>query len=624
MNMQNSIFKKKIAWFCFIAVCAFTLLLGLPSINNNINDPNMIVYLNADEGMLMDIIWLYYSGQKRESFQYSLEYGLEMLYLADFARLVLSNFICFTPTTFVLILRWIHLVGWIFSFFALWRLINYHFGNKWQPALAVILLAVRPAFVHASYTLKPDPLVLFVMIIGLDYALRIIKEPLVKRNLYIATACASIGFLIKYAGLFLLPAIVASIYFSKRYQKKISSKKIFPKLKISWTFPSLFGLILITFPLIFIIFYVRKSTGFTWYQQYGLWGSMLQNKFIFLIYTIGIFLIFLPLIIFFLNKINNKFFKKIITWINEINSHALIVCSLFMVFSLLFGFRWIITPQHFIDTYAQFGPSFTRAGAVSMISEKGLLSSFFQNIGDKIFAIDPIISVLFLFYLGMEIYYRRQNLKNNLLMLFKRLVLLGFLIMPFIVMFSMLRIHRRHMLPFFIAMVILAIQGLYIFNATYNGRRLIKRIVIVLVGTLFIADISINATETIKSRIYQFHQREDIAFELGQWWKENIPINAKIVADHYNCVYIPSGYKNLKTCLWNSENRAKDLRKLVNTYYPQFIYYNKGRYGTEKPMPSIEEILPTKRVKLIKSFDSAERRYKRCRGDKFVIYEILY
>ncbi|KPK42832.1 MAG: hypothetical protein AMJ78_01170, partial [Omnitrophica WOR_2 bacterium SM23_29] len=155
LSRKDDIWKKTILWLPVAAVCIATVLLSLPTIDNNINDPNMIVYFNTDEGGRMDTAWYYYRGEKRDSFQWDYDYGLEMLYVADFARIILDRFIEFTPGTFVLIFRWLHLIAWVCALIAMWYFVGYHFGNGWQRNLAVFLLGVRPAFSNFSNTLKP-------------------------------------------------------------------------------------------------------------------------------------------------------------------------------------------------------------------------------------------------------------------------------------------------------------------------------------------------------------------------------------------------------------------------------------------------------------------------------------
>lgn len=617
-------FKRIIFYLPLLTVCAASLSLVLPTINNNISDPNMIVYFNGDEGGLMDVIWHYYSGIKRESFQWDFDYGLEMVYLADVARLYLSKFIDFTPGTFVLILRWIHLVAWVLSFLALWRLISYHFGRGWQPLLAVILLAVRPAFAYFSVNLKPEPLVLFFMIIGLDYTLRVVEEPS-KKNLVIAIACAALAFIIKYVGLFLLLAIVASMYLSELYQRSLGRKNVlFSRIKLFWILPALCGLALIMLPLVIILFYVRKSTGTTWYEECGLWASLLRNRTGLYSFIGGIFFIFLSGMLWFLNKNDNPFLKKIMGWIKRTSSFVLVVIAIFLGFVLLFGFRWIVSPKYFILAYAFLG-STAPAESINILAEKGFLYAFFHKLIERFFEFDPIMLLLFGFYLGLEIYYRQKHLeeKSLRLQMFKRFVLLVFLVPFLLLLGSMLRVGQHHMLPFFVAMSILAIQGIYMYRESFSGKKLLKNCVLTSIIILFLIDIFINESAIIKSRIYHFHQSEDIAYEIAKWWRENIPLDAKVVADHYNRVYIPPQYKNVKTLHWGYRDKVGQLRQLVDEYRPDFVYYNEFP-PEENPMRPVEEVLPGKKVKLVKSFDNTGRSYQKWPRSKFVIYRIIY
>ena len=96
-----------------LLVWAAAMLLVMPTINRHVDDPNMIVYVNNDEGGLMDLIWWYYSGEQRASMYYDFDYGLEMVYLAGLARLVPPQVVEFTPGRLALIFRWLHFASWL-------------------------------------------------------------------------------------------------------------------------------------------------------------------------------------------------------------------------------------------------------------------------------------------------------------------------------------------------------------------------------------------------------------------------------------------------------------------------------------------------------------------------------
>src|SRR3989338_9003451 len=230
---MNAKMKKFIAYLAFVTAVIGSAALVLPAINDRIDDPNLLAYFSHDEGYLMDLIWYYHSGQKRDSFQYDGDYGLEFSYLVDILR-PFSRFVTFTPGTFVLFLRWFHLILWLAFIVLLWRFVMRHFGRLWQASTAVILFSTNPAFSYIfSCSLKPDPLLLLLMLMSLDNALRIFdSRP--RRHLVLAVAFAAAAALTKFfIGLFLLGPIVIAVYLANRYYKE---KGIFniPNLRCSW------------------------------------------------------------------------------------------------------------------------------------------------------------------------------------------------------------------------------------------------------------------------------------------------------------------------------------------------------------------------------------------------------
>jgi len=604
-----------------IAVCVAVILISVPAISANIKDPNMIVYFNADEGGLMDEAWYYYSGVKRDSFQWDFDYGLEMVYLADLARALFSKFIDFTPVTFVVILHWIHLIAGVLAILALWRLVNYHFGKGWQPIMAVTFLVTRPSFIYYfSNNIKPEPLILLFSILCLDYLLRIIDDTR-RRDLFIAIALASIAFVVKFTAVSLLPPIVAAMYLAKRRKNSIE-ETLFRPSRATWPLSLLIGSIIIIAPLLLIFFYVRKSTGHTLYSQFGLWGSLLQSNFIFYIWAIGFLIIFSTPILGLLAKSGNLLMKRTAAWVNEINSYALIVCGLFLVFVMLFGFGWLFHPKQFVQIYGQLAPiASQKASFITAVAEKGFLASFFDNLMNKLRQFDPLLVALFVFYLVVELYRARMKTIDRL-QAFKRLTLLVFVIPAFLVMLSSLRIEQHNMLPFVMVVLILVIQGILIFKDEFDKRILLKGFILAFTGALLMVDILTNGIYVVKHTIYQSLWREDVAFDIVKWWREKIPVNARVVADHYIRVYIPEEYTNVETLNWNQLNKAEEMRRLVAAYKPQYVYYNSG-LRDEGAVPPLEEILPNRRLKLLKSFESAGRLYQRNPHDRFVIYKVL-
>lgn len=633
--------KKIIAYSLLILISLTTLLLTLPTINDNVDKPNLIPYFNSDEGGLTDLLWSYYSGEKRKTFQWDADYGLEMVYLADFSRLFLSSFMRITPGVLILMLRWLHLAAWIASFFVLFRLVMRHFGSALQAILAVALLAVRPAFAYLQLNTKPEPLVLLIMLIGLDYSLRMVGGKKPYQHLFIAVCCAVLATLVKYAGIFLLPAIVTAMFYANRYKENTGGdRRIFPDIGMSWMFPAVMGLVIVILPLVSIFTYESKTFGTTWYEQYGFFSSLLRQKLILYMCVAGTSLVLLSCVIPFLNKTKNRFVKKVMTLINEMNSNALIVFGVTAVLFVILGFKWIINPGHFINSYAQMGSTvegLNRIKLNDLAGAGGLLYSFVGNIIDRITILGPTIVLLFVFYIIVELCGIKRNLllrqssaeesREHLVRFYKRLVLLLGFLAPFwlCMMFSAMRMAEHNVLPFFAVTSILSIQGIVMFKDMFNGRKLIKNTLLTLISVALIASIFVNAYSMISSRAYQFRRHEDIAYEIGDWWRKNIPAEAKIVADHYKRVYVPSEYSNIRTLGWNEPIQAWRIAKLVKEYHPEFVYYN-ARAPIEEggPMPPIEEVLPDMKTELVKSFENTPGSYSRNTDARLVIYRILY
>ncbi|MCM8761093.1 MAG: glycosyltransferase family 39 protein [Candidatus Omnitrophica bacterium] len=605
-----------------IILCIGSLILVMPTIGQNIQDPNMIVYFNADEGGLMDEIWYYYSGIKRDSFQWDFDYGLEMVYLAAFGRSILSKFIDLAPGHFVLILRFIHLVAWVLSLIALWRLIERHFGSGWQQVLPVALLATRPAFDYLSNSLKPEGLVLLFMMIGLDYTLRLIDSPSLK-NIVVASAMAALAFIVKFAGLFLVPVVIVGLYLSKRCGK--GHNMIIERVgKMSWVLPGICGLIIAFFPLLVLIFYTRKSTGLTWYAQYGLWGSIVQIPAIIYLIIIGAILIVISAALYAMTGRLHGRIKKIFDRINEINSYGLFSVGLFAGFVAIFGLKWIVNPRHLINIYGQFGPiAIQRDHAIAGIAAKGWLGYFFEKLADKILVFDPAILFLGLFYICVELVYWRKSFVADKKNFCKRATLLIFASPLFANLMFQGRFEQHNVLPFFAAASILAVQGVLLFNKYSPFPLLLKNGLLAFCIMVLLGDIAINGSLLAQARLYRFYQNEDVVFELAKWWRDTIPKEASVIAEHHSRVYIPPEQKNIKVLNWNGLDKANEMRRLVESHSPRYIYF-KEEVEEKGGISSLEKLLPGRKTCLIKAFNSAGRRYQRHPNEKFVIYEVLY
>lgn len=612
-----------ISLLVLIVTCAAVLVVAVPTITYNINDPNMLIYFQADEGGFMDVIWHYYSGQKRPSHQWDFDYGLELVYLADIGR-TLSPFVNFTPGLFVLILRWLHLLSWIGALIAIWYFMGYHFGKGWQQTAIVLLLGTCPAFMYFLHNLKPEPLVLLLMILGLHYTLKIVSKP---SGWYVvfAAAFASLAYIVKFAGVFLIPAIVAAIYLGRRYNEDKASGWISmaSKSRIAWAIPMVVGTALLAGTLLVIMCYVRRSTGGTWFQEYGLWGSLLRNKIGLVLFIAGIASYFTGGILWLMGGSNSRSLKQVMAQVDEIGCYIIAAIILFIGFTAIFGFRWFMNPSYFILTCAFLGFALPLSTAVLAMPQAGFINSFISNLKFEVLEFGIIPLLLFGFYIYSEFFMKKMPERSDREMYLKRMVLIIFSLPLLVCMLSMMRMVKHHMLPFFVSVSVLSIQGIWLFASSFFGRKTIKRAVMALVIILFISDVSANTAYIFKGQLNFFHLKDDIAFDIARWWKENIPKDALVLSGHYTQVYVPLWHEKVVTFDILANNGPAQLRGLVDKYHPAFLYYNDGDIFGKK-LPHLDEMLPGRKFKLLMSFESNSKRYQRMPGARFVIYKMMY
>ena len=144
--------------------------------------------------------------------------------------------------------------------------------------------------------------------------------------------------------------------------------------------------------------------------------------------------------------------------------------------------------------------------------------------------------------------------------------------------------------------------------------------------SFIIISLTVSSLQNLKTSIssfrYMYRWRGDIVFDIVSWFRKHYSPDTSIVADHPVNVYLPPEYKNTVFVKFQKD-KVEQLRSLVNTFRPQLVYYNTGTDETDIT-PSIREILPSKEVQLIASFDSMNKYYKRYPHSRYLVYEIKY
>jgi len=617
-------------YFCsavLIIICAGSISLAIPTFHDKVNNLNINYYFYHDEGGLQDLGWYYYSGERRQTSTFDFDYGIELLYLTNFLKLLPSNFMVITSNDIMTFVRGIHLMSWVAAMIALWSFVGRHFSPKgWPQVLAVMLLAVRPAFAQLMAVNKPEPLILLVMILGMDYTLRMVEEKTFK-HFIIAVSLSALAFSIKYAGLFMWPPLLAGMYLTNHYKnsgiENHNDKFTFPIFKYSYVIYSLMGVFLVIAPLIAFTQYVRMSTGHTWYADHGLWGSMTSNRFVIGVMLLGILLVMISLVIAFADRVSRPNMRKVMTKLNEINSYLMIIVFFFSVATLFFCMGWLIEPKRFVIIYSQLPLAVFSGWNLDLARSGDIIGRLVGNLTDKVTQLDPIIIFTFIFYIFIEFRYIKYNLSNGRVGVFKRLILLVFVLAFMVLNLFPIRMQEHHMLPFFVMMSVLSIQGLSIFMERYEGGRLLKILTITAIIAIFMLDIGVNGQTMVQGRLYTIKShKDDIAFEIERWFLKNIPVDAKIVSDHPIAVYLPPEYKNVRTVNSCAEtDPTGKMRELVMSYKPQYVYYNIGKPKCRAISPA-EEFMGDRKVRLVKVFDNSGMDYQVNPNSRFVLYSM--
>jgi hypothetical protein len=291
---------------------------------------------------------------------------------------------------------------------------------------------------------------------------------------------------------------------------------------------------------------------------------------------------------------------------------------------------WSIDPERFLRSFTGALGMLT-GGTVNATPTKSVSVDIFsllaRNIYIKLKDLDYIVFTGFVVYLFAEFNYLKNNIKNDRLGVYKRLILVVFMA-PFL-MFIILpvRTMQHHMLPFFVIISVLAIQGVAMFMERYSGRRFLKKLAIAIIVIVLVMDISISGEAMLSKRFYTIKShKEDIAFESGKWFRENIPVDAKIVFGYYSSIYLPSEYKNVKlipiSICGDKSRGAAVIRDIVLSYKPRYLYYSVGNSDCAFKIPAAEEFLDVGKLKVVKVFDNSGMDYQRKPNRRFVLYSI--
>jgi hypothetical protein len=625
-NLINSPFLAILVAILFIALVVPTLFYNIKS------DLRLIPYFSLDEGYGRDLAWYYYSGQKLETFQYSLDYGVEYQLIVDLLARPIGLFVKLNPNGLLLIMRIFHFICGILALIFLWKLTKRHFSGFLFPSIMTIGLVISPSFLWWLDHVKPEPFLMLLLILSFDYTLRILEDNSWK-NLILAIAFSAAAFMVKLIGLFLLPGVIITLFLSGLIKdNSLNRQQILKALKkIGKGILLVLIFILIALTIVIPIgskIYLQNKSKFSDLEQFQNNFEPTPDMILFLLLAVGLLVAIYIFVLLWLRK--KKASSLILKQVN--------ILPIFLLVSAIIGYHWSLNLFEWVITYARWLHQ-QQTAPLNLFQSSNILQSVnFLIMNGKgwfltilqIDAVGLISLTLLLAYFIAEIVFKPWLVPHEKIRCLKRLILICFCIcfLGFLILFQS-RFASHHIIILNIIFLLLGLEGLHIFRLKYKKGTAFKLILIFYVASLLIIFYQ-RTCLTIIWRINKIKQRYDVVYLIDRWWKQHYPYDTKIVADAPYYIYIPSEFNyvvfvqprlfkdlSFKT---NSDN----LKQVISKEKPKLIFYNEGTRGGDTP-PVLTELLKNyKNIKLkeIMEFNGEHFEHQRFTGDRFVVYEV--
>jgi hypothetical protein len=606
-------------------------LLVIPMLFFNVKgDPRLIPYFDHDEGYSRDLAWYYYSGERTETLQYTLDHGVELQTIVDLFVRPLSLFIQVDQGAVLLVIRLFHFVSGMLALFFLWRFLKHHFPSFWIPTAGVFGLLVSPHFVWGLDSVKEEPFLVLLVILGLEYTLRIIEEPSWK-NLILAVFFSTMAFGVKLVGLFILPGILLSLYLVNLVKGElIDRRRVYYILKnLSFIVVSILAF-LVVFLLIIIpvgskMYLSMKTDNFD-LEKFA--SSFEPSKYMSLFVNTCIVLLIVFCIV-------------IILWFYRKDKFSLAykrisIIPLFVLSFAIVGYRWLLDPFGVVISRARWlhqqhaAPlnlfkvgSITQGLKLLIDNITEWLEMLFQS---DVLGLTGLILIVLYFFIELSSKSWRPQMER--IRFFKRLLILSYCVFFMLFVFLFQSRHApHHLIIINILLLILGFEGVRILLSRISNKR-VQLVFGFCLSSIIVINFWQRGFETVRWRINKTNQRFDIVFTMGDWFKNNYPYDTKIVADAPTHIYIPSEFKNVifvKPRLFldlRFRENPQRLKRIIEEAQPKLIFYNEGNRGGSLP-PSLPQLLPEYHFKKIKEFRGSHYRSRIFSDDIFVVYELV-
>jgi Dolichyl-phosphate-mannose-protein mannosyltransferase. len=546
---------------------------SFPAVFHGIDNLGMLTHFDPDEAELIKFSAKIFQHGLVPMDGYYFAYPQLFYYIAGLLLGPYTFIFGVDHTVIAAVLRSMNVASIALMVIGVYFFVKRFFKSKINAVLTCFLLATTPQYLWWTVNSRPHPLENLFILAIFYYSFRIIEK--YRKDLLMgAIIFTSLAMSVKYGGIFLIPVIWAACIWNIAGQ---DSGHLQEYLKVR---------IRLIYVLCSSIFICIAGVAISGFYLYGVYEKTLRkfnvnslSDFLLMRHTRLIILFFALVCIvngiwLRANILSDKLIKNRMQagkdhWFLYVNKSFYVLIALsgtvFTLFLILNPTFWIF-PGESLKAFL-YQSALTSAGTSLQLGVKETIvgsgaSAWFQMLSGDLL-LTPWVTALFCVYLLFEGFYARQNWQDNREALFKRVLLLIYIVSLFPVLFIFVS-HRAHhyLLPLLFPIYALV---------TFTMLELIKKIkrpyfkaaaVLAYALILFMA-VSDHISKATGLRHIKLERSSsaDTGVVIGKWLERNYPANIKIWKD-YISFYVPPKFADVYLPIKVRDINAEELKKI--------------------------------------------------------------
>lgn len=617
---------KLLYLFYPVLLCLPILLLVAPATMLGVDDLRLSWYFDFDEGDLLERLLAFRAGTLTRDFAGSLffDYGPLFKTVAVPFTLPFTWFMGESYRSVWVGVRWFNVVSGQAALWIFWLLVVRHFRSFWVAAISTTALAVTPEFLSWLDHVKPEPFQLMLVALSLYFSVSLVRRPRL-RTVALASLFASAAFATKYLGVFLLPGIVLAWCGGDWLQNGRETLQAAMERRrrhlytfgIALAFAGALGLIAFA---VFLFSYVGKTTGLTWFEQYGWrmlvarWESVITQGLSLSICLGGLGLVWLS---------RRQTATSSLVFLGQFVLLCLTQVSLLFVCGLLVaGYQWFLHPLQFVRDFHARTLVVTSLGnrpfpeTLSMLAP---MSQWIEIIAERS-ALGMIGATLLTLYAIGEIVLSRTSRHNDIGRLLMRLTL--FLFVVSYGLFLWLLVDRRtgwYLLPIVPLAFLLPLDLLRHQVLPWLPGLRWRAALLLTVTILFVGDALYRGSLAYQWRVARFQKPYDVAYELSRWLEKQYDVEMTILTDHRDQTFVPSTFTNVAYLGYEPDRDTYLDRSKHSTVI--MIFNTTPGVHVDAQKSAVSELIGRPGVHLVRSFEGLHQQRNNVSKYRFEVYE---